>query len=59
MVDWLVFAALAVSLLNVVMLIGLNEKINKADTMIQLLLTQAIITSELLQLMEQEINGDE
>ena len=59
MTEWLVFAALAVSLLNVVMMLGLNEKINKTDAVMQLLLTQAIITSELLELMEQENNGDD
>jgi len=59
MTEWLVFAALAVSLINVVMIISHNEKINKFDTVIQSLIMQAIILSELLELMEQEINGDD
>lgn len=59
MTDWLVFAALAVSLINTVMIISHNEKINKFDTVIQSLIMQAIILSELLELMEQENNGDD
>jgi uncharacterized membrane protein len=59
MTEWLVFAALAVSLINTVMIISHNEKINKFDTVIQSLIMQAIILSELLELMEQEINGDD
>ena len=59
MTEWLVFAALAVSLINVVMIISHNEKINKFETVIQSLIMQAIILSELIELMEQENNGDD
>jgi len=59
MTEWLVIAALAVSLVNIVWIIGLTAQINKIKNVVESLITQALLTAEVLDIMEQENNGDE
>ena len=59
MAEWLVIAALAVSLVNIVWIIGLTAQVNKMQNVVESLVTQALLTAEVLDIMEQENNGDE
>lgn len=59
MTEWLVIAALAVSLVNIVWIIGLTAQVNKMQNVVESLVTQALLTAEVLDIMEQENNGDE
>ena len=59
MTEWLVIAALAVSLVNIVWIIGLTAQVNKIKNVVESLVTQALLTAEVLDIMEQENNGDE
>lgn len=59
MTEWLVIAALAVSLVNIVWIIGLTAQVNKIQKVVESLVTQALLTAEVLDIMEQENNGDE
>jgi hypothetical protein len=59
MTEWLVFAALAVSLVNIVWIIGLTAQVNKIQKVVESLVTQALLTAEVLDIMEQENNGDD
>ena len=59
MTEWLVLAALAVSLVNIVWIIGLTAQVNKIQNVVESLVTQALLTAEVLDIMEQENNGDE
>ena len=57
MTEWLVFAALAVSLVNIVWIIGMTAQVNKMQNVVESLVTQALLTAEVLDIMEQESNG--
>lgn len=59
MTEWLVFAALAVSLINIVWIIGMTAQVNKMQNVVESLVTQALLTAEVLDIMEQENNGDD
>lgn len=59
MTEWLVFAALAVSLVNIVWIIGITAQVNKMQNVVESLVTQALLTAEVLDIMEQENNGDD
>ena len=59
MTEWLVFAALAVSLVNIVWIIGMTAQVNKMQNVVESLVTQALLTAEVLDTMEQENNGDD
>lgn len=59
MTEWLVFAALAVSLVNIVWIIGMTAQVNKMQNVVESLVTQALLTAEVLDIMEQENNGDD
>jgi hypothetical protein len=59
MTEWLVIAALAVSLVNAFMVIGLTVKFKETTKLIDMLILQSIITAEIIELMEQENNADE
>ena len=59
MTEWLVIAALAVSLVNIVWIIGLTAQVNKIQKVVESLVTQALLTAEVLDIMEQENNGDD
>jgi hypothetical protein len=59
MTEWLVIAALAVSLVNAFMVIGLTVKFKEANKLIDMLILQSIIIAEIIELMEQENNADE
>ena len=59
MTEWLVIAALSVSLVNIAWIIGLTAQVNKMQNVVESLVTQALLTAEVLDIMEQENNGDE
>lgn len=59
MTEWLVIAALAVSLVNAFMVIGLAVKLKETTKLIDMLILQSIIIAEIVELMEQENNADE
>ena len=59
MTEWLVLAALAVSLVNIVWIIGLTAQVNKIQKVVESLVTQALLTAEVLDIMEQENNADD
>ena len=59
MTEWLVFAALAVSLVNTAWIIGMTAQVNKMQNVVESLVTQALLTAEVLDIMEQENNGDD
>ena len=59
MIDWLVVGALVMSLINTIAIMGLGKQHEDLKRTIDHLIVNAMITSELMQLMEQEINGDD
>ena len=59
MTEWLVFAALAVSLINTIAIMGLGKQHESLKRTIDHLIVNAMIMTELLSREEQENNGDD
>lgn len=59
LIDWLVVGALVMSLINTIAIMGLGKQHESLKRTIDHLIVNAMIMSELMQLMEQENNGDD